>query len=351
MRIEEIIKKIQPVDISNEIDFSRVRMISVFPHIPTPPEALRDNFSINIMSFEETAETPYIRYCSLSEHQSFQVGSPIDGPPDFMTHQHDFYEMMYVYKGRPRQQIEEDSGSCEEGEFYLLNKNIKHVECYDGLTTCVFLCFKEDFLIGLLQELAPHSPIRNFFEDNMSHASVRNKQYMYFRHARAKSSKRALNSLIVGLAKELLEKKPGFRHCIYGLIVRLFCELERPGAYHTLYKLHDAGSQLFQQVARYIRAENGCVSREQLSARFHYHADYLNRIFKQQASMSLTEYFNMVRLEKAKTMLACTALSVWEIADALGFQNKSYFYRLFERENGVTPGTYRKEHMLCEKSE
>ena len=62
---------------------------------------------------------------------------------------------------------------------------------------------------------------------------------------------------------------------------------------------------------------------------------------RRRTGMTLSEYVNGMRLEKAAEMLAVTDEKVAEIAYAVGFASVTYFNRLFRARFSVTPGEYR----------
>lgn len=66
------------------------------------------------------------------------------------------------------------------------------------------------------------------------------------------------------------------------------------------------------------------------------------RYFKKHLGVSFTNYVNDVRLEKACHMLTTTNLPVMEIGFLCGFENFSYFIRLFKQKLGQTPLGYRQ---------
>ena len=59
-----------------------------------------------------------------------------------------------------------------------------------------------------------------------------------------------------------------------------------------------------------------------------------------------TNYLSRLRLEKACHMLKDTALPIMEISLLCGFDNLSYFNRLFREKKGVTPSEYRRQVAL-----
>lgn len=73
-----------------------------------------------------------------------------------------------------------------------------------------------------------------------------------------------------------------------------------------------------------------------------YSNSHFMKYFKQYMGMSFTRYLNEFRLEKAGGMLLSTLEPVTEVAQRCGFDNLSYFNRMFRRKYGQTPGDYRK---------
>ena len=60
--------------------------------------------------------------------------------------------------------------------------------------------------------------------------------------------------------------------------------------------------------------------------------------------MTPVTYINKLRLSKAKTLLANTNLSIEQISLKCGFNEYSYFTRLFKKQFGQTPTNYREEN-------
>jgi len=71
---------------------------------------------------------------------------------------------------------------------------------------------------------------------------------------------------------------------------------------------------------------------------------YLSRVFKQETGLSFTRFLNNVRVEKSKRLLAMTDMRLAEIAIACGFEDQSYFTKVFRAIVGDTAQQYRKKH-------
>ncbi|MDR1029507.1 MAG: helix-turn-helix domain-containing protein [Treponema sp.] len=70
-------------------------------------------------------------------------------------------------------------------------------------------------------------------------------------------------------------------------------------------------------------------------------APYFSTIFKEEMGENLSSYLNRLRVEKASRMLVETDLSLSEIAGACGFEDQSWFSKIFKTYIGVSPGKYR----------
>lgn len=99
------------------------------------------------------------------------------------------------------------------------------------------------------------------------------------------------------------------------------------------------------RVAELLSQEPGeKISIRELAQVLGYHEKYLGAKFKQKTGKSPRAYRNEQRLSKAEALLRNTRLSIIEIAVQTGFDNVSYFNRLFRARNGITPTEYRKRN-------
>ena len=64
------------------------------------------------------------------------------------------------------------------------------------------------------------------------------------------------------------------------------------------------------------------------------------RYFKQKTQFSFIPYLNRFRLDYAKILLENNQYKISTVADMAGFQDVSYFNRVFRKEEGMTPSDY-----------
>ena len=68
----------------------------------------------------------------------------------------------------------------------------------------------------------------------------------------------------------------------------------------------------------------------------------LKRRFKAATGLSIMDYVQNLRIERAKHLLETTKLNVDEVSVASGYDNASFFRRLFRNRCGLAPGDYRR---------
>lgn len=69
---------------------------------------------------------------------------------------------------------------------------------------------------------------------------------------------------------------------------------------------------------------------------------YLSSLFKKEKGISFTQYVNKLRVNDARSLLSMTNQTIMDIALDLGFEDPSYFTKIFKRFTGLTPNQYRK---------
>lgn len=78
-----------------------------------------------------------------------------------------------------------------------------------------------------------------------------------------------------------------------------------------------------------------------LSALCGYSEYYLTEKFRRETGVSLNDYIKTTKIERAKSLLTSTLLTVKEISSRLAFNTPNYFIRIFKDITGLTPTKYR----------
>lgn len=80
----------------------------------------------------------------------------------------------------------------------------------------------------------------------------------------------------------------------------------------------------------------------ELAKYFNFSERNLKRRFTQATGISINRYVQEVRIDKAKKLLLSTDKTVNEISINVGYENSSFFTRLFKKNTGLTPAKWRK---------
>lgn len=102
---------------------------------------------------------------------------------------------------------------------------------------------------------------------------------------------------------------------------------------------------LDKYVADGLLYSKGLPSVNALAGQMHISPGYLSDMLKQESGKTALEHIHIYLISEAKNRLMGEEQSVSEIAYALGFENLSYFSRLFKKEVGVSPVTFKKQLM------
>lgn len=107
-------------------------------------------------------------------------------------------------------------------------------------------------------------------------------------------------------------------------------------------RIDNAVKSVAELVVKYINSHiNENVSTSVLSDVTGYSSGYLSRIFRQEIGMSIHDYVAQTRMNLAKEMLMNTNLKIYEVAENCGYENTTYFIKIFRINTGMTPQDYR----------
>lgn len=101
-------------------------------------------------------------------------------------------------------------------------------------------------------------------------------------------------------------------------------------------------SELIKKAIGYIYEHfNTPLTLEETAESVHLHPSYFSSLFKQSTGSSFKEYLNMIRIEESKRLLSNTDFSIIDVAVAVGFDDQSYFSKVFKKYTGLTPKQFR----------
>ena len=101
-----------------------------------------------------------------------------------------------------------------------------------------------------------------------------------------------------------------------------------------------------RKIADFIIEEDlTCISLEKICKEFNYSKNQIINVFKKEFGVTPIKYINSLKLKRAKYLLEVTSDTLESISLNSGFNDYSNFYKLFYRENGLSPAKWRnKKH-------
>lgn len=83
------------------------------------------------------------------------------------------------------------------------------------------------------------------------------------------------------------------------------------------------------------------LTQEFVASLFRLNRSYLSSAFKARNGSSFVDYINQVRISHAKELLKNTDKKMYQISQAVGYENVKYFFRVFKKTQGITPEQFR----------
>ena len=153
-----------------------------------------------------------------------------------------------------------------------------------------------------------------------------------------------LYSSICELFAAMREAEPFYELKIVGLLYDIFFEMHTKG-YIIRHKNRamERGLKTVTSLLEWIE-NNICepITLSKLSSVTGLSEKYICRIFKLYTSKTVTEYINEQRVENA--CIAMADKSITDVAFSSGFNDLSYFCKIFKRYKGMSPSEYKKFH-------
>lgn len=254
----------------------------------------------------------------------------------FPEHTHDFIEAVYMCQGRTVHIINGKELILNEGELLFLGQNARQEILPAGESDiAVNFIIQPSFFDKTLEMLgAEETPTKNFLLSSLFGGD--NQGYLHFMVAGVLPVQNLIENLIWTLIGNTSNKR-NINQTTMGL---LFMQLLN----HTdklVYETREDRAIL--DVLRYIEGNYKDGSLTEAAALLHYDFYWLSREIKNRTGKTYTEHLQEKRLSQAAFLLKNTALSVEDVAIAVGYENKSYFHRIFTAKYGTSPKKYKND--------
>ena len=246
-------------------------------------------------------------------------GAPIAMRPHarfvhFPEHSHDYTEIVYMCSGHTTHVLNGKMLMVSEGDVLIIGKNAV-----------------QEILPAGKNDIAVNFILRNdFFEEVLNTFSLKFKSGQEFIHFSLPEIL-PIHNLAENLMWLLMDGVPkSVKQCRFTLGLLLT----------TLLKSSDS-SEAVERVISYIDDNYKDGSLSYLAESMHVDFSWLSREIKTQTGKNYTDLVQEKRLSEACFLLRNTRMNISDIAITIGYNNISYFHRLFNKYFGMSPYKYR----------
>ena len=255
--------------------------------------------------------------------------------PDVHIHYND-YEVYYLLEGERCYFIGTKIYHLKQGSLVFVRRNVIHKTALsrEAHHDRILLEISRSYLESVFA-IRGGLTLDDFFQDDCIILSLESEEQNF------------ITELLLALGRELGTKNSGFRLLAKSLVAELFIYAKRmenktnPAASS---RTDDPRHRQIEQIACYI-AENCCspLSLNSIAEQFYMNKCYLSRIFKEITGFTVNGYLHARRIQKARSLLIQNSMNISEVAEAAGYENLTYFERVFKKHTGMSPLEYRRQ--------
>lgn len=258
----------------------------------------------------------------------------------FPEHTHNYVELIYMCSGSTKHIINGNEIVLEEGELLFLNQNaIQEIMPAGENDIAVNLIILPSFFDYALTMLGDEDNlIREFIIDCLK-SKDNDVSYLHFKVADVLPIQNLMENLIWTIHNKQNNKRSINQATMGVLLLQLmnYTEFVDVGK-------DNSGQELVMSVYKYVEENYRDGSFTDLAEQLHYDLHWLSKTIKQLTGKNYTELLQDKRMRQAAYLLRTSKLTVADIATAVGYENISYFHRLFQKTYGTSPRNYRLDY-------
>jgi AraC-like DNA-binding protein len=258
----------------------------------------------------------------------------------FPKHTHNYVELIYMCSGSTKHIINGNEIILEEGELLFLNQNaIQEIMPAGENDIAVNLIILPSFFDYALTMLGDEDNlIREFIIDCLK-SKDNDVSYLHFKVADVLPIQNLMENLIWTIHNKQNNKRSINQATMGVLLLQLmnYTEFVDVGK-------DNSGQELVMSVYKYVEENYRDGSFTDLAEQLHYDLHWLSKTIKQLTGKNYTELLQDKRMRQAAYLLRTSKLTVADIATAVGYENISYFHRLFQKTYGTSPRNYRLDY-------
>ena len=256
----------------------------------------------------------------------------------FPPHTHNYIEMLYVIQGQLTTIVNGmERISMSDGDILFLNQHASHeiLPARERDLAVNFIILPEFFRYPISM-MDKENVLMDFILSSLSQSDpVSN--YIYVQTKEILS----VENLIENMIWTLIDKDSSSNTILQISMGLIFLNLSRYAEKINRDISHSSDPNLLFLTLKYIEDHYQDGSMQKISEITGHPAYYISRLLKKSTGLNFKELLQKRKLQQAVYLLSQTTLSVDDIIDAVGYNNSSYFYRIFREKYRCSPKEYR----------
>jgi YesN/AraC family two-component response regulator len=256
---------------------------------------------------------------------------------NFPSHKHNYIEFNYVYQGKLTQIIDNKEITLQKGELIFLNQHITHeIQVSSEEDIIINFIIRPEFFDYIMTLLDNENIISKFLLTTL-YTNYDEGEYLYF-----KVSERVyIQDLVEKIITELYTPSIMSKATIKLLVGLLIVELVKNSQDIEIYSVDNYEKLLIIQSLKYIEEFYKKATLFELSESLSQPDYKISKLIKKHTKMTFKELLQEKKLSKAIELIKSTNYSIVEIMELIGYENPTYFYKIFKEKFGMTPREYR----------
>lgn len=258
----------------------------------------------------------------------------------FPRHTHNYVEVIYMCSGTTHHRINEQDVILREGELLFLNQSSVQEIYPAGMDDIAvnFIILPEFFDYALKMTDNDSNQLREFVLDGLRGGKDAS-SFLHFKVAGILP----VQNLVENLIWTIVTRQPNRRSIQQATMGLLLIQLMN---YMDLVDTDkNSGQQkMIMDVLSYIEGHYRDGSLQEMAEQMHYDFSWLSKEIRKRTGKTYTDLVQQKRLNQAAYLLTTSTMNVMDVALAVGYDNISYFHRIFQKQYGMTPRNYRLEH-------
>ena len=268
----------------------------------------------------------------------YEIDTPGNPGERLNCHWHDEMELFAVTRGEAEFSIDNRSYHVSEGGVIFINSNCLHSA--RASADVKFSYFAVVFGRTLLQSYVDDS-IQQKYIDPVTDRSINIPEYMSPENDGTIKCRQILDEIRSIYEENSTGSELRIKARLYEIWYLL---ISQPAADRSSFsKKNDRRTEEIKSIMEYIQKNYSMKLRlPDIAETFGISEGQLCRFFRSMTQMSVVEYINYYRISRSTELLRTTDDRIGLIAGMSGFDNISYYNRLFKEYMHVTPGRFRK---------